>query len=108
MVTLNIQYEGMGKGRRKCFGCNYKDVSQWCSYRWWKQERRKGYSFRMFYGKTHLLPTCRRENFSYKEQEQYKKQYCYTLGINPEELTNSGGRRNGGGGGRKRRSYEVY
>jgi len=69
-----------------------------------EQENRKGYSFRMFYGKSHLLPTCRRENFDYSEQKEYKKRYFEIVGIDPRELSNNGGKR----GGRKRRAYEVY
>ena len=104
MNNLNAEYESVGKGKRKCFGCKYRDISVWCYYRWWKQESRKGYSFRMFYGKSHLLPTCRRENFDYKEQKEYKKRYIEIVGIDTRELSNNGGKR----GGRKRRAYEVY
>ncbi len=88
-VLLNPHHVAMKNGKRKCFGCNLHEVSNYCIHRWWPIERRKGYSFRMFFGKPHLLPTCKRATFDYKEQEEYKQKYCNILGVDPTELVSS-------------------
>jgi hypothetical protein len=101
--TMNPRGENAGSGKRKCWGCNLRDISQMCSYRWWPDERRPAYRFRIF-RKIHLLPTCRRENFEYPEREAFVKKYCDTLGIDYTEIVNQGGGRGGGKrGGRVKR-----
>lgn len=102
-ILLNPHHEAMKNGKRKCFGCRSKDIDHWCVHRWWPQERRAGYAFRMFHGKPHLLPTCKRGSFDYEEQEEYKKKYCDALGISHSELSNGGG---GGRGGRPSKRLE--
>jgi len=97
--TMNPVNEEAGSGKRKCWGCNIKETNQWCVYRWWPEERRPGYRFRLF-RKIHLLPTCRRDNFEYAERDKFVKKYCETLGIDYSELVNPEGRRGKGGRGR--------
>ena len=96
--TMNPKFDTVGSGRRKCWGCNMKDISQWCPYRWWPEERRPGYRFRMF-RKIHLLPTCRRDNFAYTERNIFVKRYCDAMGIDSTSLMRTPGRRGGGGRG---------
>ncbi len=97
---MNPKFDSIGKGKRKCWGCNMNDISQWCPYRWWPEERRPGYRFRVF-RKMHLLPTCRRDNWDYPERNEFVTKYCKVLGVDPSELLNpEGGRKGGGGRGR--------
>jgi len=95
------------KSRKRCFGCNLKAINQWCSYRWWPEERRAGFSFRVA-RKIHLLPTCKRENFEYKEKEEFVNSYCQTLGMDPKEILGAGCSKKGGkSGGRKKKEYVI-
>jgi hypothetical protein len=93
--TMNPKFDSVGKGSRKCWGCNTKEISQWCPYRWWPDERRPGYRFRVF-RKIHLLPTCRRDNWTYPERDKFVVKYCEEAGIDYSEIV---GQRKGGGGG---------
>jgi len=99
-TTMNPRFKEVGSGRRRCWGCNLKEISQWCNYRFWPDERRSGYAFRMF-TKIYLLPTCRRDNFEYKERDIFVKKYCDFLGINPSDIYGSSKSSCGGKRGKK-------
>jgi hypothetical protein len=91
-TTLNIRFEGKGaSNKNKCYGCHLRPVSEWCSYRWWPTEGRKGYAFRMF-RKIHLLPTCKKPDFDYKERDEYRSKYYEAMGIIVEEKPKGTGR----------------
>ncbi len=98
-TTLNPKDTGMkmGSGRRKCWGCNIKEINQWCVFRWWPQEMKPNYRFRAF-RKVHLLPTCRRENWDYPERNEFVEKYCKEVGIDHLQhmrSTKRGGKRGG-------------
>ena len=97
-TTMNPKFESVGSGRRKCWGCNSRSIGQWCVYRWWADERRPSYRFRVF-RKVHLLPTCRRDNWDYPERNEFVKKYCEEAGIDYTSHISSG-RKGGGGRGR--------
>lgn len=90
MSTLNSKFDGVGNGRRKCWGCNMREINQWCMYRWWTNEGRSAYQFRMF-KKIHLLPTCRRDNWDYPERNEFVKKYCKEVGLDYTTHISSGG-----------------
>jgi hypothetical protein len=96
-TTLNPKFDGVGSGRRKCWGCNQRAINQWCIHRWWPDERRPHYRFRVF-RKVHLLPTCRRENWDYPERNEFVKKYCEEAGIDYTSHIRTGGRGGNGGG----------
>jgi hypothetical protein len=103
--TKNVYDSRIKKSSKKCFGCNLREINKTCSYRNWRQEGRSGYAFRVFQ-KIHLLPTCSRPDFKYKEREEYKQKYCDELGVTYQELfprTSSGG----GRGGRAKKVYKM-
>jgi hypothetical protein len=95
-TTLNPRFENMGKSKRKCWGCNMKPINRWCPYRWWRNENRKGYSFRVF-TKVHLLPSCTRENWDYPERNEFVKKYCEEIGLDYSQFISNGGGRGGRG-----------
>ena len=104
--TLNPVTHFIGKNSRKCFGCNLNPINRFCVYRWWKEEGRQGYAFRVF-RKVHLLPSCRRANFEYPERDEFKKKYCETLGCTPAELGLGSGPGSGKGGGRPKKKRRM-
>jgi hypothetical protein len=96
-TTLNPKFDGIGSGRRKCWGCNLKEINQWCMYRWWPSESRSAFAFRVF-RKIQHLPTCRRDNWDYSERNEFVKKYCEEAGIDYSthiRTVGKGGKRGG-------------
>lgn len=98
-TTMNPKGVVTGSGSRKCWGCKMRSIGDWCVYRWWPQEMRPAYRFRIF-RKVELLPTCRRENWDYPEREEFVQKYCAEAGIDytPHAKTGRKGRGKGGRG----------